>query len=152
MAKELRQYVKPGYAPVKYTKSGRVYRVGSTYRPNAASAARRLARTEITRIHGDGAKERARDVPGLKGIRWRLSLSHPRPDQCDIHASDLSHNLGLGVYPVDEVPPYPDHPQCMCTLVPVHYPRDQVRREIVNRYRRIAFDEAGFDPETGWID
>ena len=113
MAKELRQYVKPEYAPVRYTKGGRVYRVGSTYSPNAASSARRLARTEITRVHGDGAKERARDVPGLKGIRWRLSLSHPRPDQCDIHASDLSHNLGLGVYPVDEVPPYPDHPQCV---------------------------------------
>lgn len=152
MAKELRQYVKPSYAPVRYTKSGRVYRVGSTYRPNAASAARRLARTEITRVHGESTKERARDVPGLKGIKWRLSARHSHIDPCTENANRDDYDLGKGVYPIDSVPEFPNHPNDMCTLVPVHYPRDEVRREIVNKYRDIAFDEAGFSPETGWID
>src|SRR5690606_3479168 len=97
LAKELQQYVKPSYAPVKYTKGGRVYRVGSTSRPNAASAARRLARTEINRTHHEGAKERARGVPGLKGMRWRLSAAHPRIDICDDLAVADDYGLGKGV-------------------------------------------------------
>lgn len=152
MAKELRQYVKPEFAPVKYTKSGRVYRVGSTYRPNAASAARRLARTEISRASGEGTKERARDVPGIRGIKWRLSARHPRPDPCTDNANRDAFGLGAGIYPIDDVPEFPNHPNDLCSLVPVHHPRDEVRREVVNRYRQQAFDEAGFSPETGWID
>ena len=152
MAKELRQYVKPEYAPVRYTKSGRVYRVGSTYRPNAASDARRLARTEITRVHGEGTKDRARDVPGLKGIKWRLSARHSHFDPCTENANRDDYGLGKGVYPIDSVPEFPNHPNDLCSLVPVHYPRDQVRREIVNKYRGIAFEEAGFSPETGWAE
>lgn len=149
LAKELRQYVDPAYAPVKYTKAGRVYRVGSTYRPNAASAARRLARTEITRVHGEGTKERVRAVPGAF-IRWRLSLQHPKADNCDSNAEANNHELGAGCYPVDDVPTYPDHPNCMCTLVPEQKSRDEVRAEIVGKYRAEAFAEVGFSPETGW--
>lgn len=139
MAMELRQYVKPGYAPVKYTKSGRVYRVGNTYRPNAASAARRLARTEITRVHGQATIERSRDVPGVKGMRWRLSLQHPKADNCDTNATSDSYELGEGVYPLDNVPTYPDHPNCMCTLVPAHKSREETRQDIYNKYAPYIF-------------
>lgn len=149
IARELRQFVDPAYAPVKYTKSGRVYRTGSTYRPNAASAARRLARTEITRVHGESTKERVRSVPGAF-IRWRLSLQHPKHDICDEHATADLFDLGDGCYPVDDVPEYPPHPNCMCTLLPAQKSRDEVRDEIVNRYRAAAFADVGFSPETGW--
>lgn len=151
LARELQQYVDPAYAPVKYTKSGRVYRTGTAapYRPNAASASRRLARTEITRVHGESMKERVRAVPGAF-IRWRLSLAHPKIDICDDHATADLHGLGAGCYPVDQVPMYPAHPFEMCTLVPEQKSRDEVRAEIVNRYRNQVFEEVGFSPETGW--
>lgn len=149
IARELRQFVDPAYAPVKYTKSGRVYRTGSTYRPNAASAARRLARTEATRVHGEGAKDRARAVPGAF-IRWSLSLQHPKHDICDEHATANLFALGDGCYPVDDVPEYPPHPNCLCTLITEQKSRDEVRAEIVNRYRQEVFAKVGFSPDTGW--
>lgn len=150
LAKELQQFVDPAYAPVKYTKNGRVYRTGTTYRPNAASAARRLARTEITAAHRAAVIERARDVPGVLGVKWNLSISHPEFDVCDGLASDDLHGLGAGVYPVDDVPAIP-HPQCMCSQSIAQKSRAETRREIVEKYRAEAFAEAGFSPETGWL-
>lgn len=150
LAGELRQYIDPAYARLRYTKSGRIYRT-SSYSPNAASAARRLARTEITRVSGQATIDRARVVPGVQGIRWRLSASHPGDDSCNPHAEEDLYGLGAGVYPLDNVPPYPSHPNCMCTLVPSHEPREVTRRKIVEKYRNEAFAEAGFDPEKGWL-
>lgn len=143
LEKELRQFVDPDYAPLKYTKQGRVYRTsaGKSYRPNAASSARRLARTEITRTSGMGAAERARVAPGIKGLRLRLSASHPAYDVCDEYAAADDYGLGAGVYPVDGVDWYPLHPHCMCTLMPEHRPREEVRAELVEKYRAFIWGD-----------
>jgi hypothetical protein len=151
IAARLRQYVDPAYAPVRYQKNGRIYRVrGVPQQPNAASAARRLARTEITRVHGESTKERARDVPGVKGIKWNLSLSHPKDDDCNPNADRDLYGLGAGVYPIDDVPMHPTHPNCLCYLTAVMLPRDETRKLIVDKYRSEAFEEVGFSPERGW--
>jgi hypothetical protein len=51
-------------------------------------------------------------------VAWRLSPSHPKRDICDDYAGDDRYELGAGVYPANNVPPYPPHPQCLCRLQP----------------------------------
>lgn len=80
---------------------------------------RRLARTEVTRAYGSATIEAGRSNPFVTGIRWRLSAAHPESDVCDERAAADPHGLGAGIYRAGEVPTYPDHPQCLCTLVPV---------------------------------
>lgn len=141
IARKLRAFVNPEYAPIRYQKNGRVLRVkGVAQRPNAASASRALARTEIQRVHGEGAKDRAR-ASGAAGMRWRLSLNHPKIDRCDDHANADLHDMGKGVYPIDELPTYPDHPNCMCTLLPFHRPREETRSSIADKYRHRIFTD-----------
>lgn len=96
--------------------------------------ARRLARTEVTRVHGQATIEMMRVTPGGKGIRWRLSGSHPEQDICNDHASADLYGLGAGVYPVNSVPPYPNHPMDLCVLVPVVQSRDEVIADVLRRY------------------
>jgi hypothetical protein len=79
-------------------------------------SARRLARTEITRAHGQATIEVAKRTPFAKGVKWSISGSHPKDDPCDINATQNNHNLGPGVYPTDQVPRYPHHPMCLCVL------------------------------------
>lgn len=83
-------------------------------------AARRLARTETTRAFGDAAMKAAKANPVLEKMRWRLSGHHDSADsdQCDLNAQNSSKGLPKGVYWVDELPRYPDHPHEMCTLTP----------------------------------
>lgn len=80
---------------------------------------RTLARTEITRAYGAATTEAARTNPFVAGLRWRLSASHPQQDQCDERANANPDGLGKGVYRVDGVPRYPDHPNCLCSLLPM---------------------------------
>lgn len=79
---------------------------------------RTLARTEISRAYGAATTQAAALNPFVAGLKWRLSASHPQMDQCDQRASADPNGLGKGVYPVDSVPRYPDHPNCLCTLSP----------------------------------
>ena len=89
------------------------------YRSGRGSyAARRLARTEITRAHGQATIQAAARNPFVVGVRWNLSPSHPKVDICDEHAG-RDVGLGRGVYPVEAVPRYPAHPHCLCNLSPV---------------------------------
>ena len=89
------------------------------YRSGKGSyAARRLARTEITRAHGQATIQAAERNPFVTGVRWNLSPSHPKVDICDEHAS-RDTGLGRGVYRVRDVPRYPAHPHCLCNLAPV---------------------------------
>ena len=72
--------------------------------------ARRLARTEITAAHGQAAIKSGKANPFVSTIRWALSYGREDWDcRCKPNAKeDVGH--GRGVYPVDEVPDYPDHP------------------------------------------
>lgn len=89
------------------------------YGQSGLARPRTLARTEITRAYGAATTEAARVNPFVAGLRWRLSSSHPEMDQCDQRAGADTDGLGAGVYRVDNVPRYPDHPNCLCSLLPV---------------------------------
>jgi len=122
VAKMLEQYLDPTLAPIRNV-NGRLIR---NQKPSIATrspgrggmgsfAARRLARTEVTRAHGAATMWAAERTPFATGVRWVLSGRHPRTDPCDVHASRDS-GLGPGVYPTKDVPRYPEHPMCTCHL------------------------------------
>jgi len=121
-AKKLEQFLDPAYAPIR-TSKGRLVRGQNralvTEAPGRGGSgsfpARRLARTEITRAHGLGTIEAAKATPFATGVKWTLSGRHPKADPCDQNASH-DQGLGPGVYPADDVPRYPEHPMCLCTL------------------------------------
>ena len=110
-AKVLEQYLAPGERNAV-----------KTYWPGRGGMgsypARRLARTEVTRAHGQATLLAAAANPFVRGVRWNLSQRHPEPDECDDHASANVAGLGVGVYPPDRVPRYPSHPQDLCFLTP----------------------------------
>jgi hypothetical protein len=121
-AKKLEQYLDPAYAPIR-TRNGRLVRGQNraivTTAPGRGGSgsfpARRLARTEITRAHGAGTIAAATATPFATGVRWSLSGRHPKADICDANANH-DEGLGRGVWPTGNVPPYPEHPQDLCTL------------------------------------
>lgn len=108
LAELLEDYMTPG---------ARLIRTRTPYGREGGYAARRLARTEITAAAGRGTINAAMANPFVGWIRWALSPSHGCCDVCDDNARGGEN--GDGVYPLDNYPPYPAHPHCMCTLVPV---------------------------------
>lgn len=92
-----------------------VYRFVSPNTPGGASyAATRLARTEINNAFHQQQIEVGK-YPGVKGVKWNLSGSHPRPDQCNAYAEGDHARMGPGVYRAENVPSKP-HPNCFCYL------------------------------------
>lgn len=107
-------------------------------------SALRLARTEITAAAGRAMINASRVNPYIDGIKWNLSPSHPKTDNCDNNAAGGD---GQGVYGPDSVPGYPDHPHCLCYLTPVTTATpaqvtDALRDEL-NRERQALGLDAG---------
>lgn len=139
IADDLVRHLRPSQQPEIITANGQIIRRRNlTLAPGRGGygsyQARRLARTETTRVHGEATIQMMKVTPGGKGIQWRLSASHPKRDICDEYANADTYGLGRGVYPVDRVPPYPAHPHELCALVPVMKSRDDVIAELVRKY------------------
>lgn len=78
--------------------------------------ARRLARHELSRAHGDMVTLAARSNPAAPCVKWTISPKHPKPDDCDRAASGSSPGLPRGVYYPEHLPSYPSHIGCLCTI------------------------------------
>jgi hypothetical protein len=110
LSSRLEQFLLPGRAPIRTNKP---------YGTDGSFDGMRLARSEIARAHGEATLRAAQSNPFVSGVDWMLSVRHPRFDHCD----DLA-TIGIGgnrirdPYPPGQVPSYPDHPQCICVLVP----------------------------------
>jgi hypothetical protein len=104
-------------------------------------AARRLARTEVTRAFGKATIQAAEFNPFVEGLKWNLSGAHSKPDECDSKARRSSRGMEPGVYTVRDVPSYPTHPNCRCYLSPVTVKDTDA---VVARLRRDM--ERGNDP------
>ena len=123
-ARKLEQWLSPTWAP-RRDETGKLVagqpKQVVTQTPGLAGrgsyAARRLARTEVTRAHGKATIAAAGRNPFTRGVRWTLSAGHKDSDTCDRYASH-DEGLGRGVYPARDVPSYPQHPMERCTLAP----------------------------------
>jgi hypothetical protein len=111
ISKKAERFMLPGRAALRTDKP---YGKDASYRGMV------LGRTEITRAHGEVTLITARLNPYVSGMDWALSVSHPKFDVCDQLAT-----LGMGggrirePYGLYDVPGYPVHPQCLCTLLSV---------------------------------
>lgn len=81
-------------------------------------AAKRLGRTELNNAFHETSRRSAAAQPWVEGMKWYLSGSHPRPDECNDYADQNNYGMGNGVYPSALVPGKP-HPQCLCYIAPV---------------------------------
>ena len=76
--------------------------------------AMRLARTENNNAYREANILSAQQSKWVEGAKWNLSNSHPKPDICDVYASQDLYGLGRGVYPPNSTPR--DHPNGLCFL------------------------------------
>lgn len=99
--------------------AGRVRHLINPHTPGGVSyAAKRLARTEINNAFHATAAENYDRSPFVEGVKWELSGSHPRPDDCDDLADEDHDGLGQGVFLPLNLPHKP-HPQCLCYTIAV---------------------------------
>lgn len=123
VARDLEQYLTADFK-VKRTKRGTV---APSQNPGAITKntfgrgkgswpARRLARQELKRAHGEMLKAAARDHPDARCLKWFLSPKHADPDGCDENTRNSSPGRPTGVYDWDDTPEYPAHICCLCSL------------------------------------
>lgn len=115
LAKDVRQFIRPD------TPGGVKY------------AAQRLGRTELNNaFHGTQVLGATRN-PMITAMKWNLSGSHPKPDECNDYAD--GGDLGDGLWSPGQVPAKP-HPNCLC------YCTSQVpsREEFIAQYQAGAYD------------
>ena len=118
-ARMLQQYVRQGAMTLARDYPNMMKRMAGRVPGDLCYEALRLARTEMTAAFGEGTIAAARVSPSYIGMKWVLSKSHPLTDICDDLAAH-DEGLGRGVYSPGNEPPMPAHPNCICTLVPVH--------------------------------
>ena len=118
-ARMLQQYVRQGKSTLAANYPNMMKRMKRRIPGNISYEALRLARTEMTAAFGEGTIAAARVSPSYIGMKWVLSHNHPVVDICDTLA-EHDEGLGRGVYSPGNEPPLPAHPNCICTLVPVH--------------------------------
>lgn len=124
-----------GLSPAELAAEVKRYILPST--PGGASyAAERLARTEINNSFHSATVAYYEDNPFVGGMKWYLSGSHPKADECDQYAHEDSERLGAGVFRTNNVPSKP-HPHCFCYVAPTT-PDDD---EIVAAYARGDYNE-----------
>lgn len=96
--------------------------------------AKRLARTTLIHSVREIIKENAKDNIFNIGIKWELSSDHfdrmPDGDECDVYAENDMYGLGIGIFPVDEVPF--QHINCLCSLYPVMLDYNIIAERIEN--------------------
>ena len=113
LADMLEHYVNPSKAKPGW-KWSRVYpHSGKTVEYNA----QRLARTLISHAYRVTQEERIRDNPFVENEQWLESGTERTCDLCRELAYTDQHGLGEGVFPKGEAPL--DHPNGLCTLVPI---------------------------------
>lgn len=80
---------------------------------NHAYVTERLARTETARVQYEA------QVDSIKAADYRYVKWYAEPGACRVCqriADNDEYDLGVGVFPVDEVPEIPIHPNCRCSI------------------------------------
>ena len=105
--------------------------------PGGASyAAMRLGRTEVVNAYHQTNVRQMQREPWVERALWNLSGSHPRPDECNEYAEDVTFRGGEpGEWLTNSIPSKP-HPQCLCYITPVLMDLD----EFAARFKRGEYD------------
>jgi len=81
----------------------------------------RVVRTEQARAHFEATREEIAGDPMIKFVKFQLAGGH-EVDECDAYArADMG--FGAGVYPIDQAPVLPIHPNGKSILVPFTRPK-----------------------------
>ena len=91
-------------------------------RQKAGYISRRIARTETARAYFEGTLKADADDETNRIVAYKWNLNPNRsfgPDICDIFAKS-DFGLGTGVFPANQMPQFPAHPNCMCFVTPVY--------------------------------
>lgn len=128
-ARALEGYVRGDVSVMSKYYEGMLERMKGRVPDDLSYQALRTARTETTAALGQGSIQSARASPSCTGIKFCLSAAHRVRDICDeLARQDVG--LGPGVYPLDDPPPYPAHPNTMSYLIEVHQPVDDFVRQL----------------------
>lgn len=104
-------------------------------------AAMRLARTELNNAFHHAQKGIRANDPFVTGMKWNLSGSHPKPDECNDYADGVHYKGGApGVYQPTEVPNKP-HPHCFCFLTSVTIGEDEFIANFINGNYNTFIDQ-----------
>lgn len=141
IARALTKYVKEGSGTLVKDYPNMMKRMGRRLPKDLNYESLRLVRTELSAAHGDATLKSATYNPACRGVKWVLSSEHPEYDICDELAT-ADQGLGPGVYRVEDAPPMPAHPNCLCFFTEVvEDPNAFVQR--LERFR----DNPELDPE-----
>lgn len=102
------------------TEEGRTYlnkKIRAVHEERLRYHAKRIAHTELARMHNEEVADEVLDDPEIKYIKIRLSKYHPEPDICDVYATQNRYGLGPGWYPKEHAPRPPYHPFCRCGML-----------------------------------
>lgn len=131
LAKDLREFIRPDVqGGVRY-------------------AAMRLGRTELNNAFHGTQVQTAIKNPMVTGMKWNLSGTHPKPDECNDYAD--GGDIGDGVFTPAQVPAKP-HPNCLCYCTPQTPSReDFIARYQAGEYDSYISDIEGIAPPTRTI-
>ncbi len=145
-AKALEQYVLKEKKTLASEYPNMMDRIGNRVPRNVSYEALRLARSEMTAAYGEATLSAAKVSPSCSGVKYILSASHPKPDICDDITGTDRYGLGIGVYPIDEAPLYPFHPNCLCIVTTVN----ERPEDFVQRLKRWNADPASEPSIENW--
>lgn len=100
---------KEGKSSVKVTRDLKEY-----FDENSIHDPETVARTERARLEGAGERENYREND-IELVEWLLG-DRACPDCVDVAEADVG--FGSGIYPIDDCPPIPQHPECQCSTAP----------------------------------
>jgi hypothetical protein len=80
-----------------------------------------IARTEVAKAQGQGNLLGWNTSGVVSGVEWLLSADHE-----DAYNCNCSDNADEGPFALNDVPEFPDHPNCWCALAPVLISQDQL--------------------------
>lgn len=109
----------------------------------ARYAALRLGRTELNNAFHASSVSNVAGAPWVEAMKWHLSRSHPKADDCDTLANADGFDMGAGVFPVKDVPRKP-HPQCFCYVTPITVDEDEFVKSLLGgQYDRYITSVTG---------
>lgn len=112
-------YLKVIEAAESLNDSGLDSAIENALNEKAAYNAYRIALTETNRAYNMGIYTRALNDEDVEAIQLDLSYLGNNCDECT-ELSEQDNGAGPGIYPLDQVPETPIHPNCRCILSPVY--------------------------------